>query len=68
MEAVQFLEQQQGAAKANAQVESPRNQRQLPERDPNAPVLGSPMAMSPSSGSSTATVPVAGGPCPRFRG
>ncbi|MSU88483.1 thioredoxin domain-containing protein [Rhodobacteraceae bacterium 2CG4] len=40
MEAVQILEAEQAAAKADAQTEFLSDQRQLLERDPNAPVLG----------------------------
>ncbi|WP_298498496.1 DsbA family protein [uncultured Maritimibacter sp.] len=42
MEAVQLLEAEQAAAQADAQAEVLKNQRELLERDPNAPVLGNP--------------------------
>ena len=42
MEAVQLLEQQQAAAQAAAQADVLSNQKQVLERDPNAPVLGNP--------------------------
>lgn len=42
MEAVQLLDEQQAAAQATAQMDVLENQRQLLERDPNAPVLGNP--------------------------
>lgn len=42
MEAVQLLDEQQAAAQATAQLDVLENQRQLLERDPNAPVLGNP--------------------------
>ena len=42
MEAVQLLEAEQAAAQADAQAEVLNNQRELLERDPNAPVLGNP--------------------------
>ena len=42
MEAVQILEAEQAAAQSLAQADVLNNQRQLLERDPNAPVLGNP--------------------------
>lgn len=42
MEAVQLLEQEQAAAQADAAADVLKNQRQLLEHDPNAPVLGNP--------------------------
>ena len=42
MEAVQILEAERAASQAQAQSEVLDNQRQLLERDPNAPVLGNP--------------------------
>ncbi|MBD3624967.1 MAG: DsbA family protein [Rhodobacteraceae bacterium] len=42
MEAVQILEAEQVAAQSQAQAEVLNNERQLLERDPNAPVLGNP--------------------------
>lgn len=42
MEAVQILEAEQVAAQSQAQAEVLSNERQLLERDPNAPVLGNP--------------------------
>jgi protein-disulfide isomerase len=42
MEAIQLLEQQQADAEANARADLLENQRQLLERDPNAPVLRNP--------------------------
>ncbi|RKF12274.1 DsbA family protein [Roseovarius spongiae] len=42
MEAVQLLEQEQAATQAEAAADVLKNQRQLLERDPNAPVLGNP--------------------------
>ncbi|MWD29320.1 thioredoxin domain-containing protein [Aquicoccus sp. SCR17] len=42
MEAVALLEQQQADAQAQTQAEVMRTQRDLIERDPNAPVLGNP--------------------------
>lgn len=42
MEAIQLLEQQQADAEANARADLLENQRQLLERDTNAPVLGNP--------------------------
>ncbi|WP_165802942.1 MULTISPECIES: DsbA family protein [Paracoccaceae] len=42
MEAVQLLEQEQAATRADAAADVLKNQRQLLERDPNAPVLGNP--------------------------
>ncbi len=42
MEAVQLLEAEQAAAQSQAQAEVLNNERQLLERDPNAPVLGNP--------------------------
>ncbi|WP_425053802.1 DsbA family protein [Psychromarinibacter sp. S121] len=42
MEAVQLLEAEQAAAQADAQADVLKNQRELLERDPNAPVLGNP--------------------------
>ena len=42
METVQLLEMQQAADQATAQADVLENQRQLLERDPNAPVLGNP--------------------------
>lgn len=42
MEAVQILEADQAAAQARAQSEILNDERQLLERDPNAPVLGNP--------------------------
>lgn len=42
MEAVQLLEAEQAAAQSQAQFEVLNNERQLLERDPNAPVLGNP--------------------------
>jgi protein-disulfide isomerase len=42
MEAVQLLEQQQAATQAEAAADVLKNQRQLLENDPNAPVLGNP--------------------------
>lgn len=42
MEAVALLEQQQADAQAQSLAEVLRNQRDLFERDPNAPVLGNP--------------------------
>ena len=42
MEAVQLLEAEQAAAQSQSQTEVLSNQRQLLERDPNAPVLGNP--------------------------
>lgn len=42
MEAVQILEQERTAAQAQAGAEVLKNQRQLLEQDPNAPVLGNP--------------------------
>lgn len=42
MEAVAILEQRQAEVQASAQVEVLSNQRELLERDPNAPVLGNP--------------------------
>jgi len=42
VEAVQLLEQQKAATRATAQADVLKNQRQLLERDPNAPVLENP--------------------------
>lgn len=42
MEAVAILEQRQATAQASAQAEVLVNQRELLEKDPNAPVLGNP--------------------------
>ncbi|MBU3032109.1 DsbA family protein [Paracoccus marinaquae] len=42
MEAVQLLEQERAATRADAAADVLKNQRQLLERDPNAPVLGNP--------------------------
>lgn len=42
MEAVQLLEQEQAATQAEAAADVLKNQRQLLENDPNAPVLGNP--------------------------
>lgn len=42
MEAVQLLEQEQAATQAEAAADVLKNQRQLLEHDPNAPVLGNP--------------------------
>ena len=42
MEALQILEAEQSAAQTQAQSEVLNNERQLLERDPNAPVLGNP--------------------------
>lgn len=42
MEAVALLEQRQADAQAQSKAEVLRNQRELIERDPNAPVLGNP--------------------------
>ncbi|MEC9310652.1 MAG: DsbA family protein, partial [Pseudomonadota bacterium] len=42
MEAVALLEKQQADAQAETQAEVLRSQRDLIERDPNAPVLGNP--------------------------
>ncbi len=42
MEAAQILEAEQSAAQTQAQAEVLNNERQLLERDPNAPVLGNP--------------------------
>jgi len=42
MEAVQILEQERSAAQAQAGADVLKNQRQLLEQDPNAPVLGNP--------------------------
>ncbi|WP_238367851.1 DsbA family protein [Mesobacterium pallidum] len=42
MEAVAILEQRQAQAQAHDQVQVLQNQRELIERDPNAPVLGNP--------------------------
>jgi len=42
MEAVQLLEAEQAAAQAGAQADVLNNERELLERDPNAPVLGNP--------------------------
>jgi protein-disulfide isomerase len=42
MEAVQILEAEQAAAQSQAQAEVLNNERQLLERDSNAPVLGNP--------------------------
>lgn len=42
LEAMQILEQQQAGAQASAQAQVLQNQRDLLEKDPNAPVLGNP--------------------------
>ncbi|MCB1469508.1 MAG: DsbA family protein, partial [Rhizobiaceae bacterium] len=42
MEAVQLLEAEQAAAQAGAVADVLENERDLLERDPNAPVLGNP--------------------------
>lgn len=42
IEALQILEAEQSAAQTQAQAEVLNNERQLLERDPNAPVLGNP--------------------------